>query len=174
MRSLNGASNHQISWALGDLLRQRIVREDWRQCSILQHLEAGAANLSSWNELFRRTREAWADAATLPTKARAMLRPDSPSFDSARDDFIAEMLAAQYLSALSHENIRFPSEEEQITCDLVSVHNEIGYATEAKNLREPNSLTYVAFARWHHNRAADPHAFSFTVEFSSWKIHLTT
>jgi hypothetical protein len=127
-------------------------------------LETGAPNLNAWNELFRRTREALADEAELPRKARTVLQPDTPSFDSALDDFIAEMLAAQYLSFLAHNDIRFPSEEEPITTDLMSVHEGITYVTEAKNLREPNSLAYVAFARWHHNRAADPAAFNFMAE----------
>ena len=165
MRSLGDAANRQINWAIGDLLRRRGARQDWRQCPILQHLEAAAPNLNAWNELFRRTREALADEGTLPKKALVLLHPDNPTFDLALDDFIAEMLGAQYLSALGHENIRFFSEKEPITADLMSTNNEITYVTEAKNLREPNSLTYVAFARWHHNRGANPGDFNFAVEF---------
>jgi hypothetical protein len=95
-----------------------------------------------------------------------LLRADSPSFDLALDDFIAEMLAAQYLSALGHDGVRFLAEGELITTDLMSDHDGITYVTEAKNLREPNSLTYVAFARWHQNRTASPDIFNFTVEFA--------
>lgn len=165
MRSLADTRNQQINWAIGDLLRQRAARNDWLQCPLLQHLEVGAANLEAWNELFRRTRETLADQDSLRTKAQVLLRPDNANFDHVLDDFIAEMLAAQYLSSLGHSEIRFLSEEEPITADLLSVHNNITYVTEAKNLREPNSLTYVAFARWHHNRVARPDAFKFTVEF---------
>ncbi len=75
------------------------------------------------------------------------------------------MIAAQYLHLLGHQNIRFLSDHDPITADILSAHNEITYVTEAKNLREPNSLTYVAFARWHHNRVARPDEFNFTVQF---------
>jgi hypothetical protein len=141
MRSLNDAHNQEVNWAIGDLLRQRAVREDWRQCPILQHLDVGPPNLTS--------------------------RARSNNVASGRSNLcaFAEMLGAQYLSVLSHGNIRFPSDEGPITADLMSAHNGITYVTEAKNLREPNSLTYVAFARWHRNRAADPEAFNFTAEF---------
>jgi len=161
--SLSNATNQEIDWAIGDLLRERAVREDWRNCPILQHLETGAQNLTAWNELFRRTRQALAEPNALARKARILLRPDSLSFDVALEDFIAEMLAAQYLFALGHENIRLLSDEEPITTDLMSVENGITYVTEAKNLREPLSLAYVAFSRWHRNHAADPGAFNFTV-----------
>ncbi len=70
MRSLADPANRQINWAIGDQLRQRGVRADWRQCPILQHLEGGAINLGAWNELFRRTREALQDENSLRTKAQ--------------------------------------------------------------------------------------------------------
>jgi hypothetical protein len=165
MRSLDDASNQQINWAVGNLLRRRALRDDWRQSAILQHLETRAQNLNAWNELFRRTREALANDDELPRRAQAILKPDKASFDAALDDFIAEMLAAEYLSLLGHQNIRFPSEEDPITTDLISVREGLSYVIEAKNLREPISLSYVAFARWHENRASDPNAFDFTVEF---------
>lgn len=156
LQSLNAAENQQINWAIGDLLRERAAREDWRDCPILCHLETGAANLNAWNELFHRTRESLSNENGLPRKASALLRPDSKSFDSAIDDLIAELLAAQYLSFLGHTGIAYPEEQDPITADLISIHNEINYVTEAKNLREPSSLGYVAFARWHRNRAANP------------------
>lgn len=164
LRRLDDAANQHILWVMGDILRQRAQRDDWRESVILQQLEAGAPNLIAWNELFRRTRLALAHEDELPRRARTMLRPDNPSFDQALDDFIAEMLAAQYLSFLGHGNIHFHSEDDPITTDLISLHNGISYVTEAKNLREPNSLTYVAFARWRHNRAANLGEFNFTVE----------
>jgi len=56
------------------------------------------------------------------------------------------------ISLVPREHSLF-SEEEPITADLMSTNNE------------PNSLTYVAFARWHHNRGANPGDFNFAVEF---------
>ena len=165
LHRLQEEHNEQINWAIGNLLSQRAAREDWRQCPLLQHLENGAPNLNSWNELFRRTRGALEDQAELPRKAETLLQPANAAFDALLDDFIAEMLAAQYLAFLGHEHIHFISHEEAITADLKSIHHDIAYITEAKNLREPNSLTYVAFERWHHNRAARPDLFNFTVEF---------
>jgi hypothetical protein len=105
-----------------------------------------------------------ADENELPGKAHTLLRPGSSSFDLSLEDFIAEMLAAQYLSTLGHTDIRFPPDGGVITTDLVSIKEGVTYVTEAKNLREPNSLAYVAFRRWHHNRAANPAAFNFTAE----------
>ncbi len=164
LRVLTEPANQQINWTLGDLIRERAVRQDWRKCPILVQLETGR-NLGAWNELCRLTRESLANEAELPRKAQALLRPNSPSFDQGLDDFIAEMMAAMYLSALGHTGISFPSEEDPITTDLISVHDGFTYVTEAKNLREPNSLAYVVFAHWNHNRAANPNAFNFTVEF---------
>ena len=89
------------------LFEKRAQREDWRDCPILQHLETGARNLEAWNELFRRTRNVLIDEDDLPNKARILLVPQNPNFDAALDDFIAEMLAAQYLRRLGHQDIRF-------------------------------------------------------------------
>lgn len=165
LQALTADPNQQINWAIGEPLQERAKRPDWRDCPILQHLETGAQNLGAWNELFRRTRKALTDENDLPKKACSLLSPQNPSFDSALDDFIAEMLAAQYLAHLGHENVRFTVEGDAITADLTSLHEEINYVCEAKNLREPNSLTYVAFARWHRNRAANPDTFNFVAEF---------
>jgi hypothetical protein len=164
LRVLDEEANRDINYAIGDLLRERALRDDWRQCSILQQLETGR-NIRVWNELCQRTRRALANEADLPRKASSLLRPGSSSFDRALDDFIAEMLAALYLSRLGHSGISFPAEENPITTDLISVHNGTNYVTEAKNLREPNSLAYLAYARWHHNRASNPEAFNFTAQF---------
>lgn len=166
LNALDEAANEQINWAIGDLLRERVLRDDWRQCPLLRQLETTAIlNLRGWNTLFRRTREILADPTELPRKAQTLLRPHSPLFDQNLDDFIAEMMAAMYLSRLGHTAIHFPPELSAITTDLTSVRDGITYVTEAKNLREPNSLAYVAFARWHHNCAADPARFNFTAEF---------
>jgi hypothetical protein len=168
MRALNDPANQAINWALGNVLRARAARADWQQCLILRHLEMGAGNLNAWNELFRRTGEALADESALPRKAQMLLQPAGGSFDTVLDDFIAEMLAAQYLFLLQHGNIRFPVEQDDITTDLISEHDGVTYVTEAKNLREPTNLTYVAFAHWHRNRAVNPDRFNFRVEF----VHL--
>jgi hypothetical protein len=165
IQALQDPDNEPINWAMGDVLRQRATRDDYQNWAILQHLERGARNLQAWNELFRRTRDALSVPEALPAKARVLLGPDNPSFDLVVDDFIAEMLAAQYLRRLGHEGVRFLEEGEPITADLESVHEGAHYVTEAKNLREPNSLTYVAFARWHRNQAARPDWFNFSVEF---------
>jgi hypothetical protein len=150
LRSLNEKPNENLNWAIGDLLRQRAGRGDWRNCPVLLQLETGYAQSAGWNELFRCTRAALADEATLPGKAGTLLQPQSESFDLALDDIIAEMLAVQYLAELGHGFIRFPSEQDPITTDLISIREGITYVTEAKNLREPVSLAHTAFRRWHH------------------------
>lgn len=166
LHALGEPANEHINWAIGDLLRERAIRDDWRECPLLRQLETDARlGLSAWNALFRRTREALTDDADLPRKARILLSPACRSFDQSLEDFIAEMMAAIYLSHLGHGAVRFLSEEDSITTDLISVLDDISYVTEVKNLREPRSLAYVAFARWHHNRAANLGRFNFLVEF---------
>jgi len=164
LQHLDEEANQEIARAIGDLLRQRAAREDWRECPILQHLETGAPNLHLWNELFRRTRQALEDDNALPRKAQGILNP-SAGFDLALDDFIAEMIAVQYLAALGHQGIQFPAEGQAVTADVISSRDGITYVTEAKNLRAPNGLSYVAFARWHHDRAAAPQRYNFAVDF---------
>jgi hypothetical protein len=156
-------ANREINFAVGALLRIRAARDDWRDSVVLQQLESDR-NLSGWNDLFRRTREALADPESLPQKAAIVLNPQSPSFDEALDDFVAELLAVLYLAALGHTGIRFVIGDQRAP-DLTSVHERFSFATEAKNLREPRSLTYVAFARWHRNRGAQPDVFNFSVSF---------
>lgn len=163
--TMNYDANQQINWSIGDILRERGARADWRDCPILQHLETGSQRLRAWNELFRRTRAALQDENNLRTKARAMLNPQNPSFDVVLGDFIAEMLAAQYLSRLGHRDVRFTSDEDAITADLLSSHNDVAYVCEVKNLREPNNLTNAAFARWHRNQAENRERYNFTAEF---------
>lgn len=163
IRALDDPANEQISWALGDLLRLRAARADWLQCRLLQQLET-AQHLDAWRGLIGDTRRSLATEGDLPQKARLLLRPESTSFDQSLDDFVAEMVAAIYLSHLGHTGIRFPSEQDEITTDIISVHEGTTCVTEAKNLREPNSLAYVAFARWHQDSAADPQRYNFTAE----------
>jgi hypothetical protein len=164
LNALGAETNREIDSAIGALLRQRASRDDWRECVILQQLESDR-NLAGWNDLFRRTREALEDATTLPRKAAMVLNPDNRSFDEALDDFVAELLAVLYLAALGHTAIQFVLEAEQRSPDILSAHEGVNYATEAKNLREPRNLTYVAFARWHRNRADRPEEFDFSVAF---------
>ncbi len=162
---LNEAANSQINWTFGNLLRARASRSDWLKCPLLQQLEIGAQiNLHAWNELCRRTRESLGNEVDLQRKAESLLAPNSPQFDVNLDDFLAEMLAAIYLSILGHTNITFPT-GNNITTDLISDHDGIRYVTEAKNLREPRSLAYVAFAQWNQSRAANPANFNFNAEF---------
>jgi hypothetical protein len=163
LRALLEPENQQINWAIGDLLRERAGRPDWRRCPILQHLETNT-RLELWNELFHRTREALANEADLPAKAQELLQPSKPTFDQNLDDFIAEMVAVQYLSFWGHTGIRFLTQRDRVKTDLISEFNEITYVTEAKNMREPNSLAFVAFGRWHENQAADPNSFNFLFE----------
>ncbi|HYB62586.1 MAG TPA: hypothetical protein VEH50_14040 [Methylomirabilota bacterium] len=163
LHNLGDPGNQQIEWAIGDLLRLRAKRANWRECSILQQLETGR-NINAWNDLFRQTRQALARENDLVRKARTILRPDKESFDQSLEDFIAEMMASIYLAHSGHTDITLPKDDDPITTDLISAQNGTNYVTEAKNLREPNNLAYVAFARWHYNRAAHPDIFNFTVE----------
>jgi hypothetical protein len=66
---LSQAANQQIDWAIGDLLRERTKRDDWRDCTILRQLENSAPGLALWNDLIRRAREALSEEAQLPAKA---------------------------------------------------------------------------------------------------------
>jgi hypothetical protein len=163
LTALASNANREINFAIGDLLRNRAAREDWRDSVILQQLESGL-NLGGWNGLFRRTREALEEPETLPQKAAIVLNPNNPSFDDALDDFVAELLGVLYLATLDHTNIRFVIGDQRAP-DLTSASEGVSCATEVKNLREPRSLSYIAFARWHRNKAARPDVFNFSVSF---------
>jgi hypothetical protein len=86
-------------------------------------------------------------------------------FDNALDDLIAELLGVLYLSAQGHHSIRLVPEGGDITVDLESQFEGITYYTEIKNLREPRSLSFVAFKRWQRNRTARPDKFAFRAGF---------
>jgi hypothetical protein len=154
LRQLESETNAEIAWAFGDILRLWATRDNWRTCVLLQHLETNQRNLADWNQLVRNTRLALVNDIELQVKARALLSPPSIRFNDVMEDFIAEMLAAQYLQSLGHAEIRFLSEDDPIHTDLQSRSADHIYVTEAKNLREPLALTKVAFSRWNHNRAA--------------------
>lgn len=164
LRQLEAGANAEIAWAFGDVLRLWATRENWRDCLLLQHLERNERNLTAWNELVRRTRRALANDAELQTKARALLSPPSIRFNDVMDDFIAEMLAAQYLQVLGHTEIVFLPDDNAIHTDLQSRCGDHTCVTEAKNLREPRGLTKIAVACWNRNRAATPERYEFTAE----------
>jgi len=162
LHQLEADANAEVAWAFGDILRLWATRDNWRTCLLLQHLETNHPNLAGWNELVRRTRLALASDAELQIKARALLAPPPIRFNDVMDDFIAEMLAAQYLQSLGHTEIRFLSEDDEIHTDLKSRCGNHVYVTEAKNLREPRALTKAAFTRWNQNSAAAPERYAFT------------
>ncbi len=162
LHQLEAEVNNQIAWAFGDILRLWSTRDNWRTCLLLQHLEANHDNLIGWNELVRRTRLALANDTELQAKARTLLSPPSIRFNEVVDDFIAEMLAAQYLQSLGHTEIRYLSEAAAIHTDLQSRSGDQVYVTEAKSLREPRALTKVAFGRWNHNKGIESERYAFT------------
>ena len=162
--SLMSEANAQIEWAFGDLLRLWATREDWRNCMILQHLEANHPNLAIWNDIIRRTRAALADEQELRTKASSLLSPSAIHFNEVMEDFIAEMLGAQYLHFLGHTEIHFVADDDEIHTDLKSRCGDHWCVTEAKNLREPLALTKVAFTRWNHNRSCNRDGYNFTAD----------
>jgi hypothetical protein len=109
---------------------------------------------------------ALANDAELQAKARTLLSPPSIRFNDVMEDFIAEMLAAQYLQSLVHTEIRFLSEDDPIHTDLQSRCADHICVTEAKNLREPLALTKVEFSRWNPNRAALPERYEFMADLA--------
>ncbi|MGA2890192.1 MAG: hypothetical protein ABSE51_19255 [Terracidiphilus sp.] len=164
IQNLGLETNAHIEWAFGDILRLWAQRGNWRSSLLLQQLEANHPNLAIWSDLIHRTRVALADEAELRSKAHALLSPSSIRFNDVMDDFLAEMLAAQYLHALGHTEIHFVRDDEEIHTDLRSRSGEIFCVTEAKNLREPVALTKVAFLRWNHNRSVDRERYNFTAD----------
>jgi hypothetical protein len=164
LQQLEAEANAEIAWSFGDILRLWSGRGNWRTYLLLQHLETNHPNLAGWNELVRQTRLALANDAELQTKAKILLSPPSIRFDDVMEDFIAEMLAAQYLQSLGHTEIRFLAEDDAIHTDLQSRSGDHVCVTEAKNLREPRGLTKVAFSRWNTNRATAPEQYGFAAD----------
>ena len=164
LQQLESEVNSEIAWAFGDVLRLWSGRTNWRTCLLLQNLETNHPNLASWNELIRRTRHALSNDTELQVKAKILLSPGSIRFDDVMEDFIAEMLAAQYLQSHGHSEIRFVSVDEAIHTDLQSRYGDYVCVTEAKNLREPRALTKAAFRRWNTNKAAAPERYQFTAD----------
>lgn len=166
LRNLESEANADIAWAFGDILRSWCSQPDWRTCVLLQHLETTNRNLAAWNELIRNSRRALGREAELPIKARALLAPCSAGSNDVMDDFIAEMLAAQYLSARGHAEIHFLSENDPIHTDLQSRLGDRVCVTEVKNLHDPVALTKIAFSRWNHDKPTSPELYKFAAELS--------
>jgi hypothetical protein len=166
LRALDQPENEAIAWAIGPLLRQRLEQEGWEAIIILQHLALANARLQAWNGLFDRARKALSQLDGFPMKAALLLaNVKTAKFDETLDDLIAELVGVLYLAAQGHESIRFLPDGGDITVDLESKLEGITYYTEIKNLREPKSLTFVAFKRWQRNRAAHPDQFAFRADF---------
>lgn len=166
LRAFDQPENEAIAWAIGPLLRQKLDQEGWEAIIILQHLALASPRLQAWNGLFDRARKALASPDDLPTKAALLLaNVKTAKFDETLDDLIAELLGVLYLAAQGHESIRFLPDGGDITVDLESKFEGITYYTEIKNLREPRSLSFVAFKRWQRNCAAQPDQFAFRADF---------
>jgi hypothetical protein len=166
LAALGQPENEAINWAIGLLLRQRLEQEGSEGIIILQHLASASPRLQAWNALFDRARKALGSPDELPMKAELLLaNVKIAKFDDALDDLNAELLGVLYLAAQGHGSIRFLPEGDDITVDFESKFAGITYFTEIKNLREPKSLSFVAFKRWQRNRSADPQKFSFRADF---------
>ncbi len=163
-RQLENEANTEVAWAFGDILRAWCRLPNWRTSILLQHLETNHSNLAAWNGLVRSTRSALAADAELQIKAGTLLLACSARYNEVMEDFIAEMLAAQYLKAHGHTEIHFLSDDDPIHTDLQSRVGDRRCVTEAKNLHDPVALTKVAFGRWNHNKAAAPELYKFAAE----------
>lgn len=165
LEALEQDRNEAINWAIGPLLRQRLEQEGWEGIIILQHLGSERDRLKAWNDLFERARRALSNPDDLVMKASLLLaNVKNAKFDDALDDLIAELLAVLYLAAMGHQSIRFLPEGDDITVDLESKFEGLSYYTEVKNLREPRSLSVVAFKRWARNRIISPDKFAFRAD----------
>jgi hypothetical protein len=163
---LDQPDNEPINWAIGPLLGQQLEQEGWEAIIILQHLVSASPRLKSWNKLFDRVRHALANPGDLPIKGALLLtNVKTASFNDVLDDFVAELLGVLYLAAQGHNSIRFLPEGGDVTVDLESKCDGNTYYTEVKNLREPRSLSFVAFKRWQRNRTAHPDRFKFRADF---------
>jgi hypothetical protein len=166
VKALNRPQNSVIESTIGPVLRQLLEKEGWEEIILLQHLDQASPRLEAWNGLFSRARKALADPNDLATKGAQLLGNVSISrFNDTLDDFVAEMLAAIYLAESGHTSIRFLPDADYVTVDLESRCGGVTCFTEVKNLREPRSLSFVAFKRWNSNRATHPDHFAFRVEF---------
>lgn len=165
LKALEQAGNEPINWAIGPLLRQRLEQDGWEEIIILQHLAVASPRQKAWNDLFGRARTALTNPDDLPMKGLLLLsKVRITIFNDILDDFVAEVLAILYLAAMGHNSIHFLPEESEITVDIESKREGTTYFTEVKNLREPRSLSFVAFKRWERNRTAHPDRFTYRAD----------
>lgn len=166
IKALEQPENEAIEFVIGSLLRQHIDKDGWEQITLLQHLAQSSPRLEHWNGLFSRARKTLADPNDLAIKGAQLLEGVNTSrFNDALDDFIAEMLALIYLAESGHTAIRFPPNGGSVTVDLESRFEDAPCFTEVKNLREPRSLSFVAFKRWNWNRTIHQDQFTFRADF---------
>lgn len=161
---LQQPQNEPLRWLLGDLLIARVGRADWYQCRVLQQLAIGSqAAEQAWNGLIERFRAVLASPDDARVRAQEILDPAALDFDEKLDDLVAEMVAVVYLSGRGFSGFEFCPPGVLPTPDLTALKDKKQAFIEIKNLREPPSLTIVAFSRWHANRARDPERFQFEV-----------
>lgn len=172
--ALGQPENAAIESTIGPILRPLLDKEGWEEIILLQHLDQASLRLEGWNGLFNRARNAIADPNDLGMKGASLLGKVGISrFNDALDDFVAEMLAVIYLHESGHTAIRFLPEGEALTVDLESQCNGVRCLTEVKNLREPRSLSFVAFRRWHISQITRSNDFMFRAEFLDLEDPLT-
>lgn len=163
--ALERPENEPIDSTIGPVIRGRLDQEGWEEIILLQHLDQSSLRLQGWNCLFTRARQSLANPNDLAAKGSQLLGNIScPRFNDVLDDFVAEMLAVIYLAESGHREIRFPLEGGPVTIDVESQLEGAACFTEVKNLREPRSLSFVAFKRWNVNRATNPDQFTFQAD----------
>jgi hypothetical protein len=163
--ALERPENEAIESTIGPVLRKRLDQEGWEEITLLQHLDQSSPRLQAWNGLFTRARQSLADPTDLPAKGSQLLGNISCSrFNDVLDDFVAETLAVIYLAESGHTEIRFAPDGGPVTIDVASQYEGVDCFTEVKNLREPRSLSFVAFKRWNVNRATNPDLFTFQAD----------
>jgi hypothetical protein len=166
IEALEQAENGPVELTIGPVLRERLDLEGWEEIILLQHLDQSSPRLEGWNGLFSRARQSLADPTDLAAKGSQLLGNISCSrFNDVLDDFVAEMLAVIYLAESGHTEIRLPPDGGPVTIDVESQYEGVACFTEVKNLREPRSLSFVAFKRWNVNRATNPDEFTFQADF---------
>jgi hypothetical protein len=165
LAALEQPENEPIDSTIGTVLRKRLDQEGWEEIILLQHLDKSSPRLAAWNDLFARARQSLANPTELAAKGSQLLANIScPRFNDALDDFVAEALAIIYLAECGHTQIRFPADGGPVTIDVESEHEGVSCFTEVKNLREPRSLSFVAFKRWNVNCATNTDKFTFQAD----------
>jgi hypothetical protein len=166
IKALEQPENEAVESTIGPTLRKHLNQEGWEEIILLQHLDQSSPRLEGWNGLFSRARQSLVNPDDLAAKGFQILDKIGCSrFNEVLDDFVAEMLAVIYLAESGHTEIRFPPDSGLVTIDVESQYEGVACFTEVKNLREPRSLSFVAFKRWDVNRATNPNRFTFHVDF---------